>query len=869
MKRHGENDSEESDSVNITDVVTPWHDVSYEEQLERKHADCLAFLKDVSLAMAVAGKETIPSSRHYGILEDIRASPKENGYRNKCEFSVGYNNGYAEIGFRLTRHREGCTVAAADDCKHIPTVMKSVVRQFRNFILSSGKAPYDVDTKEGFWRMLTVRCYEEGTLIIITVNPSGLDATCIAEIKKEVVNHFLYQDMTTLPISSIYYQELLNSSDEPRYELLSGSAYVYEKLFDMRFCILPSVFFQVNTKGCEVLYSAVEELCKSTKADVLLDIFCGTGALGLCLAKNYKHVIGIDLNKEAIENAKANASANKINHCDYFCGQLENLIFNVLELDAVKGSKCVAVLTPTRAEIDQKVIIALRECKAVLFLVYISCNIMRSKKNMIDLHPVIRPPGHHAMADEANEFCLFNNVGVRASFALKHLVIRRILIVDWDVHYGQGKQKAFYEKSEVLCISIHRYEHGKFWPRMVEGNYDSIGTSDGKGFNINIPLNQTELTDVDYLAIFQHIILLIAIEYEPELVFIAAGFDAAVGCSLGGMRLNPNVFGHLTNMLMPIASNRLLIALEGGYCIESLSWSKQNSYRSKCEFLVEYNNRSAEVGFRLTCHKEHCMVAAMYDGQHILMVMKFVVSQFRNLILPSGKAPYDVDTKERFWRMLTVRCYEEDILIVIRVNPSRLDSTSIAKIKNEVVNHFLYQDMMTLPISSVYYQELVNSSDVAHELLGGCLLAYEKLFDIRFRILLSVFFQLNTKCCEVLYGAVEELRKSTKVEVLLDICCGRRALGLCLAKNYKHVIRIELVKEAIKDVKANASANEMNYCEYFCRKLENLIFNVTELDTVKGSKCVSVLIPTRAGIDQKVITALLECKAVLFLIYLS
>ncbi|CDW58463.1 hypothetical protein TTRE_0000678001, partial [Trichuris trichiura] len=281
MKRHGENDSEESDSVNITDVVTPWHDVSYEEQLERKHANCLAFLKDVSLAMAVAGKETIPSSRHYGILEDIRASPKKNGYRNKCEFSVGYNNGFAEIGFRLTRHREGCTVAAADDCKHIPTVMKSVVRQFRNFILSSGKAPYDVDTKEGFWRMLTVRCYEEGTLIIITVNPSGLDATCIAEIKKEVVNHFLYQDMTTLPISSIYYQELLNSSDEARYELLSGSAYVYEKLFDMRFCILPSVFFQVNTKGCEVLYSAVEELCKSTKADVLLDIFCGTGALGL------------------------------------------------------------------------------------------------------------------------------------------------------------------------------------------------------------------------------------------------------------------------------------------------------------------------------------------------------------------------------------------------------------------------------------------------------------------------------------------------------------------------------------------------------------------------------------------------------------
>ncbi|KHJ40443.1 histone deacetylase family protein [Trichuris suis] len=186
---------------------------------------------------------------------------------------------------------------------------------------------------------------------------------------------------------------------------------------------------------------------------------------------------------------------------------------------------------------------------------------------------LVRPPGHHAMKREANGFCIFNNVGVAASYALKHLGLKRILIVDWDVHYGQGVQKAFYKRSDVLCISIHRHQQGTFWPFMEEAEWDRIGSSDGEGFNVNIPLNQVNLSDIDYLAIFRHIVVPIAVEYKPELVFVSAGFDAAVGCPEGNMKLSPQAFGHLTNMLMPIAGNRLVIALEGGYCIESLSWS--------------------------------------------------------------------------------------------------------------------------------------------------------------------------------------------------------------------------------------------------------------------------------------------------------
>uniref|UniRef100_A0A5S6QET4 tRNA (uracil(54)-C(5))-methyltransferase n=1 Tax=Trichuris muris TaxID=70415 RepID=A0A5S6QET4_TRIMR len=385
IKRLRENNLSISDVGTIVDVVTPWHNVPYPEQLERKQTNCLEFLMNLSAEISGISGEPVPTSGHYGTLETILASPKEDSYRNKCEFSVGYNNGVPEVGFRLCRHREGCTVAPVDDCKHIPTMMKSVVNRFRNYVLSSASPPYNVDTKQGFWRMLTVRCYQMDILIIITVNPSGLDPKYIEQVKKELLEHFLYQDMVAFRISSVYYQELVNSSDEVQYELLGGCPFVYERLFNMRFRISPSSFFQVNTKGCEVLYKAIDELCKSTEAEVLLDICCGTGTIGICLACNYKKVIGIEVVDQAIEDARENASANETNQCEYFCGKAESLIYTVSELQTVAGSKCVAVLDPPRAGIGQNVIVALRKCDAVRFLVYISCDKKGATKNFVDL----------------------------------------------------------------------------------------------------------------------------------------------------------------------------------------------------------------------------------------------------------------------------------------------------------------------------------------------------------------------------------------------------------------------------------------------------------------------------------------------------
>lgn len=125
---------------------------------------------------------------------------------------------------------------------------------------------------------------------------------------------------------------------------------------------------------------------------------------------------------------------------------------------------------------------------------------------------IIRPPGHHAMETEFNGYCFFNNVAVAAKHAIDIKGVKRVLIVDWDVHHGQGTQQAFYDDPRVLYFSIHRFEHGTFWPNLRESDFDAIGEDAGKGKNINVPLNKIGMTNADYLAIFQQILMPVAIE---------------------------------------------------------------------------------------------------------------------------------------------------------------------------------------------------------------------------------------------------------------------------------------------------------------------------------------------------------------------
>ncbi|KAK6627559.1 hypothetical protein RUM44_010037 [Polyplax serrata] len=184
---------------------------------------------------------------------------------------------------------------------------------------------------------------------------------------------------------------------------------------------------------------------------------------------------------------------------------------------------------------------------------------------------IVRPPGHHAMRHEYCGYCFFNNVALAAKHALTKCGIEKILIVDWDVHHGQGTQKMFYETNRVVYFSIHRYDNGSFWPELRESDYYFVGENGGKGHNFNIPLNKTGMKDADYLAIFQQVLLPMAYEFQPQLIIVSAGYDAALNCPEGQMEVSPACFAHLLTPLMGLAEGKVAVILEGGYCMKSLA----------------------------------------------------------------------------------------------------------------------------------------------------------------------------------------------------------------------------------------------------------------------------------------------------------
>ncbi|XP_021777074.2 tRNA (uracil-5-)-methyltransferase homolog A isoform X2 [Papio anubis] len=359
-RRRRQEGESEPPATRVADVVTPLWTVPYAEQLERKQLECEQVLQKLAKEIGSTNRALLPwllEQRHKHNkaccpLEGVRPSPQQTEYRNKCEFlvGVGVDGEDNTVGCRLGKYKGGtCAVAAPFDTVHIPEATKQVVKAFQEFIRSTPYSAYDPETYTGHWKQLTVRTSRRRQAMAIAYfHPQKLSPEELAELKASLAQHFTAGPGRASGVTCLYFveegQRKTPSQEGLPLEHVAGDRCIHEDLLGLTFRISPHAFFQVNTPAAEVLYTVIQDWAQLDAGSTVLDVCCGTGTIGLALARKVKRVIGVELCPEAVEDARVNAQDN-----------------------------------------DSKVILAIRRAENIRRLLYVSCNPRAAMGNFVDL----------------------------------------------------------------------------------------------------------------------------------------------------------------------------------------------------------------------------------------------------------------------------------------------------------------------------------------------------------------------------------------------------------------------------------------------------------------------------------------------------
>jgi len=369
----------------------------YEEQLAQKQKAIEEVLQKFKIELNKANdfqnrNRTKASSEPICELLPIIPSPKIEGYRNKCEFSIGKNaEGEIAVGNRLGSYVSGCLqVGSIEDLKMPPQQMKLAAKILRDYVAESKLEPFNAETYEGYWRQLTIRTPQQGDglMLIIGIHPQQMTDEEKSDFQTKFVKYFTEDEGKQLNVTSIYYEEIqkrVPGQKENVMKHIYGTTHIYDYILGLKFRISPVSFFQGNTLGAEKLYQCAIDLANVTEDTTVLDICCGTGTIGLCFAKHCKKVFGMEIIPQAILDAKQNALDNNITNSEFQAGDAGELIHTMIKQLDSKDNNVVAILDPPRPGLHVKSIQIIRNSESIQRLCYISCSPMQVIKNFVDL----------------------------------------------------------------------------------------------------------------------------------------------------------------------------------------------------------------------------------------------------------------------------------------------------------------------------------------------------------------------------------------------------------------------------------------------------------------------------------------------------
>nr|XP_056715567.1 tRNA (uracil-5-)-methyltransferase homolog B [Euleptes europaea] len=367
----------------LSSVATPLCRLPYEEQLKVKYERLKSILQTLTAHLKELGADhskitQVPD----GIccpLKPVIPSPVVNGYRNKSTFSVnrGPDGNPKTVGMYVgTGKGRNIVCVRANHLLNMPRTHLQVAQCYEEFLRQSPLDPCLLFHTGGHWRELIIRTNRKGdTMAIVIFHPQHLKPEELSLQKELVRDFFIHGPGAVCGLASLYFQESTMtycSHEQSPYQLLSGEPHIFEELLGLKFRISPDAFFQVNTAGAEVLYQTIREMSRADKDTVLLDICCGTGAIGLSLADHVSRVVGVEVVEQAVEDARWNAAFNGVSNCEFHSGKAEVVLPQLL-LSWPKTRPLTAVVNPSRAGLHYRVVRAIRNCEAIRRLVYVSC----------------------------------------------------------------------------------------------------------------------------------------------------------------------------------------------------------------------------------------------------------------------------------------------------------------------------------------------------------------------------------------------------------------------------------------------------------------------------------------------------------------